>query len=272
MITLSDFAVAYFEARRVSPTYSATVMRRAAALQLHVGESSIDRVLTEPAVNSFLHGLDLSPYTVRSYRSDFLSLWNGAADLDLLPYPVMRRIWRPVAPALIVECYTVDEVRALLGAVKRIQGDYPNGISKRAYWSAIIRLAWDGGLRRGDCLRFNRQHLRPDGTLRVVQSKTGQIVTVRLRPSTVAAIDKIGGKLRWPLDPSFFGRHFKRIVREAGVCRGTFKWLRRASGSYVEAQQPGSGHKHLGNGPGVFDRNYDAKLGGATWPMPPALD
>lgn len=270
-MTLSQFARNYFAARRCSPMYADTVKRRAAALEAHAGSAELSGVLTESIVNEFLRGLDLSPYTVRSYRGDFLSLWNAAADLDLLPYPVLRRIWSPVCPQLLVECYTVDEARKILAAASRVKGEYPNGDHKRLYWSAIVRLAWDSGLRRGDCWRFSREHLRPDGSLRVVQSKTGGVVTVRLRPSTIAAIDKIDGRLAWPLDPSFFGRHFRRIVRESRVCRGTFKWFRRASGSYVEAQQPGAGHKQLGNGPEVFGRNYDAKLGGATWPMPPEL-
>lgn len=270
-MTLQDFARNYFDGREVSAMYAATVKRRAAAIEAFAGRSEIAEVLTEPVVNGFLRSLTLSPFTVRSYRSDILSLWNSAADSDLLPYPVMRRIWQPAAPTLLIDCYDVSEARAILSAAARILGEYPNGVAKAHYWCATVRLAWDGGLRRGDCWRFNRQHIRPDGTLRVVQGKTGAIVTVRLRPSTVAAIDKVLGRLAWSLDPSFFGRHFKRIVRESGVCRGTFKWFRRSSGSYVEAQQPGAGHKQLGNGPEIFGRNYDAKLGGATWPMPPEL-
>lgn len=251
--------------------YADTVQRRAAALEAHAGVAALELVLTESIVNAFLRGLEISPYTVRSYRSDILSLWNSAADCDLIGYPVMRRIWRPSCPALMIECYTVDEARAILAASHRLKGTLPSGVAMRDYWPAIERLAWDSGLRRGDCWRFNREHLRPDGTLRVVQRKTGAVVTVRLRPSTIAAIDKINGRLAWPFDESWFGRHFKRIVRESRVCRGTFKWFRRASGSYVELQQPGAGHKQLGNGSGVFDRNYDAKLGGVTWPMPPEL-
>lgn len=97
---------------------------------------------------------------------------------------------------------------------------------------------------------------------------------VRLWPSTVTALDAIAGQppLAWPYDLSHFRRHFGKIVKGAKVNRGTFKWLRRASGSYVEALQPGAGHKHLGHqSAAVFAKHYDARLGAATLPLPPEL-
>lgn len=130
-------------------------------------------------------------------------------------------------------------------------------------------------MRRGDVWCFRRDSIRPDGSARLVQRKTGKIVTVRLRPSTVAALADVGGAqpLRWTLNASFFGRHFKRIVVASGVGRGTFKFLRRSSGSYVELEQPGAGHKHLGHADAkVFARHYDARLGAHLLPLPPALD
>lgn len=34
------------------------------------------------------------------------------------------------------------------------RGGYPNGVARRHYWPAIIRAAWDSGLRRGDLWRL----------------------------------------------------------------------------------------------------------------------
>jgi integrase len=276
MISVMSFARQYVAARRLSMVYSANVLRRAAAIQVYANEQSLTRVFREPVVNGFLQSLpDRSPFTIRSYRSDILALWNAAADANLTPYPVMRRIHCPRVPALLIDCYTIDEVRLLLIAASVAAGYYPNGIAKRLYWSGAVRLAWDTGFRRGDVWAFRRDAVRPDGTLRIVQHKTQQVVTVGLRASTVAALDAIGGHLplRWPLDPSFFGRHFRSLVKASGINRGTFKWLRRASGSYVEVSQPGAGYKHLGHAnPQIFHRHYDAKLGGHTLPMPPPLD
>lgn len=273
-MTIDCLLASYFQTRTASVTYRYNFENRVAALAAHAGESDAFRLFTEPLVNAFLRSLPCSPQTVRSYRASILALWSFAADLDLTDYPVHRRIWSPACPAPLIDCYTLDEARALLTTAARLLGEYPNGVAKRLYWGATIRLAWDSGLRRGDVWAFRRDAVRPDGSALVLQHKTGQVVPVKLRPSTVAALDLIPrpAPCAWPLDPSFFGRHFKRLVREAKVCRGTFRWLRRSSGSYVEWQQPGAGHKQLGNGPDVFQRNYDAKLGGATWPQPPPLD
>lgn len=273
-ITLSGFATRRMLSRDVCPMYRATVISRAGALEKHAHESAIDRVLREPVVNGFLASLTVSPYTVKGYRGDILGLWNAAADEDLVPYPVSRRIRRPRTPELLIDCYTLDEARTLLAHAKTLRGCYPNGVSRRSYWAAAIHLAWNAGFRRGDCFRFRREAVRPDGSLRLVQHKTGQVVAVTLRPSTLAALDAIqlAVPLEWSLSLCRFGRHFRRLQRDAGVGRGTFKWLRRASGSYVEAQQPGAGHKHLGHADAnTFKRHYDAQLGGAALPLPPEL-
>ena len=241
---------------------------------MFAGTEGMDRIFTEEVVNGFLASLILSPYTVRSYRSDILSIWNAAADEDRVGYPVLRRIRNPKCPELAIECYTVEEVRKLIAAAAKMRGGYPNGVAKRVYWTAAIMIAWDTGLRRGDLWNLRTSAIRKDGTAKVVQHKTGQVVTVRLRESSFRSLMPFTSDqaLNWPLDASYFGRHFQILVRSAGVNRGSFKWLRRSSGSYVEIQLPGSGHRQLGHkSPQIFDKHYDGKLGGHTGPLPPDL-
>ncbi len=243
-------------------------------LESHAKTSAIDGCLQEAIVNAFLGTLAVGPFTVKGYRGDILSVWNAAADEDLVPYPVRRRI-RPVrTPQLLVECYTHDEARAILAAAERMKGCFPDGLARRVYWSAAIRLAWDSGFRRGDVWRVSLDAIRPDGTIQVVQHKTSNAVIAKLRPATVAALRAVGSNppCQWPITESRFALQFAAIVKASGVCRGTFKWMRRASGSYVEAALPGAGHKHLGHtGPATFNRHYDAKLGGHNLPQPPEL-
>lgn len=149
---------------------------------------------------------------MKDYRSDVISLWNAAADESLVLYPPLRRIFKPKLHDLIIECYSHDEVLRLLAAARAFPGEYPTGISRRAYWTAAIMFAWDTGLRRGDVWRFEKKMVQPDGMLRVVQHKTKQAVTVRLRESTRKALDAIpfGRPLAWPMADTFFrtGRGF----------------------------------------------------------------
>lgn len=192
-------------------------------------------------------------------------LWNAAADVDLVPYPRPRRIRRPKCPELLIECYSVDEAKALLQAASRLDGAYPSGVKQSHYWPAAIRLAWDTGFRRSDVWGFKKSSIGQEGAGRIVQRKTRRAISFRLRESTIHALDAIpfDQPLRWEMDMSYFGRHFKRLVKAAGVNRGTFKWLRRASGSYVEKEMAGAGGKHLGHSdPRMFNSEtsyHDAK-------------
>ncbi len=273
---LSRFVDRYFAGREVCPDYETKVRKRVAKLARFAGSVSIEEVFDLDVVNGFLRSIvDRSPYTVKDIRSDIVTLWNAAADEDLVGVPPLRKIIKPKCHELIIECYSADEVRQLLAAARGLKGHYPTGVAKATYWVAMIMLAWDGGLRRGDCWRFRKSLVQPDGTLRVVQHKTKQAVTVRLRESTRKAIDLIpfDKAFSWEMAPDYFGRHFKAIVQKSGVNRGSFKWLRRSSGSYVELQMPGAGTKHLGHKTAAtFTKHYDGRLGGHTLPMPPSLD
>ena len=283
-MTLMKFLEQYLSARSVSDDYAGTLRKRMAKISKFAGTGVLRKVLTEDVVNDFIKSLEsegLSPFTIRSYRGDVVSVWNGAADLDLVAYPILRRIRCIKRPQLVVECYTQSEAVALLAEAGKLKGAYPNGrgaytngVAKRDYWQATIRVAWDTGLRRGDVWKFRRSAIRPDNTVQVLQNKTRQIVVVKLHASTLKALEAIrrDQPCQWQLDRSFFGRHFKKIVVGSGVGRGTFKWLRRASGSYVDLQERGAGSKHLGHAdPTMFDKHYDGKIGGYTLPMPPEL-
>ncbi len=279
-ITLVKFVDRYVAQRDICKDYVTRLRKRAAAITEFAGTSDIGSLLTEETVNAFLASFtEMSPLTVKSYREDLLSLWNGAADLDLAPYPRPRRLRRIKCPQQVIECYSLDEVRAILAAATICKPyQMSTGICRRLYWPAIVRLAWDTGLRRGDCWNFRKSWIQPDGAVRITQKKTGQLVTVRLRPSTIESLDAIpfDRACYWPgaaPNSNRFGYQFKAIARKAGVGRGSFKWLRRASGSYVELAHVGAGSKHLGHAcPQIFDKHYNAQLGGHTLPQPPDLD
>ena len=271
MLTLVEFAKRYTDARPLSTDYAATINKRAAALQASCGKSFLPDVLQESHVNEFLKSRTGSPHTIAKYRQDVLCLWRAAADDDLVPYPIARRIWRPKKTALVVNCYTVDEVRQLVAGTDKLKGAMPNGVPRKRYWSALLRLGWESGLRRGDLWYVKPDDVRPDGSLHVVQRKTGQLVVCLVSTETLDAVRAVGD-LRWPLCLRAFASHFSEITKLSGVNRGVFKWIRRASGSYVEAEQPGAGHKHLGHtNPQTFSTFYDARLNPKRQPKPPAL-
>lgn len=272
MQQLVEFVAEYLNARPVSAGYARTLRKRTEKLIEFAGRSRLSEVFNESTINAFLASLDgLSPFTRNKYRGDFLALWRAAADADKVPYPQARRIRRERTIAQVIECYLEHEARALVVAAEHLVGAYPNGVARRQYWPAIIRAAWDSGLRRGDLWRLKAANIRKDKSAVIAQSKTGQTIVCRFHGSTIKAIQRAGGELEWPLCEWCFGVHFQEIVVLSGIGRGTFRWLRRGSGSRIDADHPGLGHRHLGNGRPVFERHYDAKLGDTKKPMPPEL-
>jgi hypothetical protein len=269
---LLEFVTRYIEARPVCEGYARNLRKRAAKLAVFAGRGDLESVLNEATVNAYLASLNgLSPFTKNKYRADFLAVWRAAADEDRVPYPIARRIRKEKSPARVVECYLLHEVRVLVVAAEHLEGAYNNGVARREYWPAIIRAAWDSGLRRGDLWRIRSSMIRKDRTAVVVQNKTGQQIVVRFHPSTVKAIQRAGGSLEWPICEWCFGVHFQEIVALTGLGKGTFRWLRRGSGSRIDADHPGQGHNHLGNGRTIFDRHYNARLGQNKKPLPPEV-
>jgi integrase len=280
MSEIMEFYDRYIAARDVTRAYAGNLRRRIKKLVANAGSESVADVFTEANLNKVLQSLaELSPWTVRHYRGNMLALWNAAADEGLVPYPISRRIRRPKCPAQVVECFSHKEVQRILEASRTcFSYRMRTGVHSRQYWPTLIMLAWDTGLRRGDCWRFRKSWIKPDGSAHIVQSKTGKPTAVRLHAATIAELNKI------PFDQACywsgsihnggrFSRQFRDIRDAAGLTHGTFKWLRRSSGSYVELEQPGAGTKHLGHSDArMFAAHYDGKLGGHTAPMPPALE
>ena len=100
----------------------------------------------------------------------------------------------------------------------------------------------------------------------------------RLSPSTLAALraslEACPRKLvcPWPTSPETFRDQMTRLVAKAKIRPGTWKWIRRGSGSDVELQAPGLGHRHLGNTPAVFRASYDDQtITGTGIPTPREL-
>lgn len=263
-MNIVEFARAYIDRRGVSAMYAETFVSRARALENHVGRGDVAFCLREDAVNRLLALIaeKRKPSTVKGWRGDLLTLWRAAADEGLVAQPVARRIRRVRVPELVVECFTIDEARAILRAAQGLRGNYAN-VAKSVYWDAILRTAWDTGLRRGDCWRFSANCFDTHNRWRIVQNKTGRLASGILHDSTADAVRRLG-RLDWGCHRNAFTYQFRRLVAASGVNRGTFRWLRRASGSYVELESPGKGAKHLGHaGQEIFRRHYDAGLGAA---------
>jgi integrase len=220
----------------------------------------------------------VAPHTVRAKKQSLLALWRAASDEGLCDEPRSRRVRRVRLPELVVVAWTKDEVERLLAAAATLPRWHRCGLRRSVWWDLAIRVAWDSGIRWGDLVTLRVDQIGPDGACTLSQSKTAKVSAFRLSPSTLAALraslEACPRKLvcPWPTSPETFRDQMTRLVAKAGIRPGTWKWIRRGSGSDVELQARGLGHRHLGNTPEVFRASYeDQTITGTGIPTPREL-
>ena len=149
------------------------------------------------------------------------------------------------------QSWTPAEVDSLIAACKSFSP------VARDYWQTIIAAAWYSGLSQIDLHRIHRDDIAADGTLEIARSKTGKIAFVQIPPEVLAQVRPHPDGRLWPLLTSaeWFRRTFAKIVTAAGLS-GSFKKLRKSSGTEAEIISPGRGHIHLANSRAVFESNY----------------
>jgi len=239
--------------------------------------------LDELEVSTWLrdYGRTRAAGTVRSKRAYIMSLWRNAADDGYCDGP-RRRVRLTPATAPPPVAWTIAEVDQLITTCRRLKRWHPCGLRRSEYWELAIRCAWDTGLRWGDLIAMRVRDVPPDGSVfAVVQHKTRRVAICRLESRTLdllhASLEKVPRELvvPWPSSGETFRAQFSRLVRKSGIRPGTWKWLRRSSGTDVEVQQWGAAARHLGHADGsriayvhYVDPVQLAQHGDRVWPRP----
>ncbi len=204
----------------------------------------------------------------RSLRNSLKALYRFACSQR----KVMPEDIRPVRlETLSPQSWTADEVAKLVLACDRLP------YCDRTWWRTFILVGYYSGLNAVDIHRLEKRDIRPNGGVPFIRSKTGKRVYFALPLELVGEIFTFapdGGPI-WPLKTSdeAFRMRFKRLVRLAGITEGTFKRLRKTSGTLVEEACPGAGHRHLGNERAIFEAHYeDRAITRAQPTMPQIID
>lgn len=223
---------------------------------------------------------DVSASTVKGNRTSLLMLWREAHDLGYAP-PI-EKVRTVKVPEIIPVAFTREELVKLIAACATLTGKFRRvPIRRRVYFESLFESAYDTALRLGDLLSIERTWIWPGGYISIVQKKTGHSQRVLLRPSTIIRIDECmadwpGRAHIWPQfssDRKRFYEYVRRLVQAAGIRKGTMKWIRRSSASYVEREHPGCGARHLGHRtPGLAEKFYfDPSIVSREQPLPPPL-
>jgi integrase len=268
-LTIGDLARDYDAFRDCRPATVDQYKIAAGLFEEWAGKPVLLVELNEGSVSAWLrdYASKAAPATVKGKRAMMMALWRTAADEGLCEPPTRRvRVQRKSTPRPPVEAWTRDEVARLLTACRGLRRRHRCGLTRAAWFDLAVRMAWDSGLRWRDLVSLEASRVAPDGTCTVVQAKTGRPARFRLSPQTMAALAETMRRCPreivcpWPASPQAFGAQVRRLVAAAGIRRGTWRWIRRASGTDVEIQRPGAGSVHLGHAPGsrVFHEHYAA--------------
>lgn len=219
----------------------------------------------------------LSRTTIKDYRRGLLILWRWGYSEGLCPHAPLGV--KPIkAPLPVPRGWSAADVNRLLDAAAKLKGSYRCGLPRALWFAAIIRVAWDTGLRPSDLMRLTADDFNRDGAGAIVQHKTGNPVAFQLRPSTLLAIASIRPHSRTRIfggvvSRSKFYRAMGKLVKAAGLSSGGLKKIRKGGASEVERLLPGRGHLYLGHKtPGIAEKHYfDARIIGRDAPLPPEL-
>lgn len=165
--------------------------------------------------------------------------------------------------------WTPEQVARLVDACDELR------YRDRDYWRTIIMVGYYSGLNAIDIHRLQKSDIDPAGFIQFSRSKTGKRIFVGI-PKILAAEILSKAPDEGPLWPrkateEAFRQRFRNIVKWAKIPRGSFKQLRKTSGTLVELHNPGRGHRHLGNGVKIFEQHYEDKRVTTQPTMPPEL-
>lgn len=135
----------------------------------------------------------------------------------------------------------------------------------------LVLVAYFTGLSECDLRRLRRENIGQDGVIRVSRQKTGKKVIVAIPVDLISEFPSGGVLFPLATTGEWFRRQFRAVVKKAGLC-GTFKKLRRSSGTAVEIKFPGRGHIHLGNTREIFEKHYLDKARDSKPFLPPMPD
>lgn len=248
--TIVDLVESYILARELAAS-SVGYYRRLATVLCSWAQRRIPEVeFTVDLANRFLRDKQAAGRS-SYYRK---SLRNGLRALLGFHLGPVRGQLRPVKlDELTPTAWTTQEIVALIDACAFIRG-----AERQSYMRSLIAVAYYTGLSQGDLHRLERRDFDAAGVLRTKRNKTGRRVVACVSPAILALLDERPAKgPLWPCSTSreAFRRVFARVVKRAGL-RGSFKTLRKSSGTAVEKLHPGRGHEHLANSRQVFERHY----------------
>lgn len=242
--TIGTYLSTYTERRTLAHRSRAALRTAVASFSSLFGDLPVDQI-DSIALNRWIENLEhsCSPRSVITYRSGVLSILRMAADDGVCVEPNTRKIRRPRKPRPLPRAWTDDQLRRVVQVCENLPGQLrpPRSCPACVYFTALVRIAYETGLRRGNLFSLQQSEVRDDGTVYVRHEKTGEPHVCQLDPGTVALLRQLPGTypLRWR-NSNTYGRWWKRIYTAANVPRGGCQMVRKTAATLVWLQDPGN--------------------------------
>lgn len=182
-----------------------------------------------------------SSYYCKSLRSGLLAVFGEVVD--------SRKVRTIRLPKLLNRTWTTTELALIL------RGSIELPEHKRLYYRRITAFGYHTGMSKVDLHLIERPDFSEDGTLVSDRHKTGSDVVVFVPPTLFSGLPTRGPLFPRLVSDEQFRKDFKKMVVAAGLV-GTFKTLRKSSGTQADIQTEGRGHEHLANTRKVFETHY----------------
>lgn len=271
--------------RDCCPYYLSCLDRFARQLEQFAGRSLWMGDLSDELLNSWaahLRAAGDQPKTVKNKLSAIVVVWRHAWELRLVERRP-ERVIRVRCPERAPVAWSAEEFSRLAAAAARVPNYFvATGHRKADWWTALVWVLYDSGLRLSDALDIRRDQFTADGRAVVTQHKTGYVHPIAMAGETWAHVERLGpfeGPRRGGL---IFGRpvgrralhaQFARLLVAAGLDthHGQSRRIRRTAGTQIERVAPGQAWRFLGHRkPGLDRAAYiDPRYGLAPLPLPP---
>jgi integrase len=196
----------------------------------HVLEAAGRQPFAKITTASIMAGRDrrakTTPAQARKFLDTMRGLFRWAVKAKLLKVDPTAGVANPSAPNS--DGFTPWS----LEDVATYEARWPVGTRQRVWLDVLVYT----GLRRGDAVRFGRQHIR-NGVGTIKTEKTDTVVTLPILPVLMKTLDAgpcgdltfIAGENGRPLTKESFGNLFRKACREAGLRDRSAHGLRKAA-------------------------------------------
>jgi integrase len=196
----------------------------------HVLEAAGRQPFAKITTTSIMAGRDrrakTTPAQARKFLDTMRGLFRWAVKAKLLKVDPTAGVANPSAPNSDgFTPWSIEDITAY-------EARWPIGTRQRVWFDVLVYT----GLRRGDAVRFGRQHIR-NGVGTIKTEKTDTVVTLPILPVLMKTLDAgpsgdltfIAGEGGRPLTKESFGNLFRKACREAGLQNRSAHGLRKAA-------------------------------------------